>query len=825
MRNSFKYCALAFAISTVLTGCNDENNNIKNDNNGNPYVVPIASDITISGDSYVNSTLTGEYKFIDPNYSPRPEGSSGYDWRLDDGDKDLTNDLSIGTKRSLLLTDNELDKSVYFCVTPEATGNTNTAGETKCSTATIIKAGDGNKPIATNVTIDNTTPTVGDTLTGDYTYDDTELDPEGTSTFRWTADNTDIASADKKQLTLTNQQESKAIKFCITPVSTNPNNIDNSPLIGDEVCSTATDLVTPLAGDAPTASKPTITGDHTVGSTLTADYSYADIDGDLEAVSILTWQRDGVDINNATSKTYILQTIDKGTSITFVVTPVAATGTPTTGLPVASDAISDVTDPVGPVPTITLNPVTKSGTQYPEVGDTMTGSYQFTASNTGAADESSAIWKADGQAINSVTCTTGNNCDLTLTDANLGQSLEYCVTPKALDSAMGSEECSPIEKAYGVALSGTLEFGKTLSLAVYGYNNPTIEWQVDVSNIQGPGGDITATTRNTITTGETAKTFLIGEEVLKQIINTDQNNLLDLDNTIGNNNGIVDDADWAQASLAGNVTMDSGSANTNTVNAAHYVGKDVAVTVTFTEAGLTPITLIASETPAVTGGVYYDKADATKRAIEPVRELTFGTVVYHRPITVAEVVHNSAVGFGANVAYPRYSKPASGIDWAVYRAEKDPSDTDPKYKSDYPALDSCLNLYDGANDVWHLPVSRSDGSYVANGYVAQGNNPPMADADKPYALIKLADSIHKTADTPKAGILGTYIHRTAPNPKLNYTVSPTTGRLLNGDDGATAHWSATTNGSNTNSVLFYEAGSSGNNNPVNGRFVSCVRAK
>ena len=111
--------------------------------------------------------------------------------------------------------------------------------------------------------------------------------------------------------------------------------------------------------------------------------------------------------------------------------------------------------------------------------------------------------------------------------------------------------------------------------------------------------------------------------------------------------------------------------------------------------------------------------------------------------------------------------------------------------------------------------------------MAQGNNPPMAKEDMPYTLIKLANAIHKDTNAPVHGLLGTYIHRTAPNAKLDYKISPTTGRILNGDDGSTAHWSATvhTATNNTNSVLFYEAGGSGNNDSTYGRFVSCVRAK
>lgn len=831
MKSSLKLCAVALAITTALTGCNDDDNvTSPSNNNGVTYKKPIASDVTITGDSYVDSTLTGKYKFIDPNYTPRAEGNSLYEWRLDDEDSNLSNDVKIGVNQELPLTTAHLDQRVYFCVTPKADSNdseTNT-GKTKCSTSTRVESGNGNKPVADNAVIDNTNPTVGDTLTGRYDYSDTENDPEGASTFRWTANDSDIAGADKKQLTLTNQQENKAIKFCVTPVSTNPENIANSPLVGDEVCTSATAAVLALAGNAPTATKPVITGDHTVGATLTAEYTYADADNDSEGASTFKWQRDGVDISGATAKTYTLQNADKGASITFVITPIATTGTPTQGSPVASDPITDVSSPVGDTPVITLNAVVKSNSDYPKVGDTLTGSYKYTATASGAADDSSVVWKADGKALTDLNCVAGSSCEITLAKAHLGKSLQYCVTPKATDSSSGAEQCSPVEKAYGITLSGTLEFGKTLNLAVYGYTNPTIEWKVDVDDTTGPVDDSNRTVRNTVTSGDTAKSFLIGDEVFKKIIDPSQDPKLDLDKSIGNKNGIIDDADWAQASLAGNVTMDGGSATSNTINAAHYIGKDVEVTITFTETGESPVTLIASQTPEVRGGVHYIKSDASKRGIEPVRELTFGTLVYHRPIAVAEAHLNSQAGFGKDVAYPRYLKKATGIEWAMYRAKKASSDTAEKYKSDFPAVDACLKLYDvkaGEESRWHLPASRYDGAYTANGYAAQGNKPPTTDADKPYALIKLADVINKNDNSVKPGLVGTYIDRKSPNAKLAYTVSPTTGRILNGDSGTTPYWSATTNGSNTNSVIFYEAGGSGNNNPENGRFVSCVRAK
>lgn len=828
MKRNYKMGLLALTISSVLSGCGDDSVDTSTPA-PSTYQAPIANNVALSGDALTGSTITGEYDYLDPNFIPRDEGASVYNWKVDNKDNDLTNDPSVGNMRTLLLSDANVNQHLYFCIKPVAKASSSDpdktkekiTGEEQCSTAKQVSSANGTKPYATSVALKTTSGlTVGDLVEGTYDYADDDSDAESGSSFRWRANGNDITGAKSQTHTLTNQQEGKSVEFCVTPQSANPDSITNYPTIGDEVCTNVdTNVILPLLGDSPVSTVPTITGEHTVGKTLTAAYIFSDNDNDLEGTSTFSWKRDGAEVG--TALTYDLVSSDVGTSITFTVTPIAKTGLPVNGTPVTSIAITDVATPVGPKPTVTLNPIAKSGHKYSKLGDTLTGSYNFTQSSTGSTDDSSAFWKADGKVVSGVTCSMSSSCDLTLSAEHYGKDLTYCVTPKAVDSASDTEMCSSAEKAYGVALSGTLEFGKTLELAVSGYTNPTIEWKVDTSNITGPTNDVNRTVINSIKIGDAAKSFLIGNEVFKKIVDAD--NSLDLDATIGNKNGVIDDADWAQASLNGDVTMDSGSADTNTINAAHYVGKDVEVTITFTEAGEAPVTLIASETPEVKGGVYYNKNDATKRGIEPVRELVFGTVVYHRPITVAEATLKANAGFGASVPVPRYSKPSAGIDWALYRGERASGDPDP---SEYPAVDSCINLYDGAEkDVWHLPSSRSDGSYIDNGFAAQGNNPPLADADKPFTLIKLAGSINKNGLTPKTGLLGTYIDRTTPNPKLNYLISPTTGRLFNGDTGATPYWSATKSGSNINSVLFYEGGGSGNNSANNGRFVSCVRAK
>ncbi len=113
-------------------------------------------------------------------------------------------------------------------------------------------------------------------------------------------------------------------------------------------CGGVEEVALPI-NQAPTASSISITYDHTgnamVGDTLTGDYVYADAENDAEGVSIYRWFRNGAIIGGATTWTYSLVVADIGQTITFEVTPVAATGT-TTGNAVSS---SDITANNAPV--------------------------------------------------------------------------------------------------------------------------------------------------------------------------------------------------------------------------------------------------------------------------------------------------------------------------------------------------------------------------------------------------------------------------------------------------------------------------------------------
>lgn len=124
------------------------------------------------------------------------------------------------------------------------------------------------KPTATDVTITGTMQ-VGNVLTGNYTYSDTEDDEEGTSTFRWLSSDTETgtfeAITDATATTYT-PTEAGWIKFEVTPVA------KTGEQTGDPVLSDAVEITVATACADPTFSvaEGNVDPDTTVEMTSTA---------------------------------------------------------------------------------------------------------------------------------------------------------------------------------------------------------------------------------------------------------------------------------------------------------------------------------------------------------------------------------------------------------------------------------------------------------------------------------------------------------------------------------------------------------------------------
>lgn len=228
-------------------------------------------------------------------------------------------------------------------------------------------------PVASSVNVGGTPLDVGVTLTGSYTYSDSDGDAQGTSTFQWfRSDNnsglnkTAIPSATGLTYTLTSSDLTKYITFQVTPVAvtgSSPGTTVESSYYG------------PIAANqAPVASGVNISGSPDVGNTLTGSYTYSDAENDPQGTSTFQWYRadnnSGLNeaaIGGATSTTYTLVSGDLGKYILFRVTPVASSGT----TPGTTDS-SSYAGPVITVPAATTPLLVYPADSTYRVADTLT---------------------------------------------------------------------------------------------------------------------------------------------------------------------------------------------------------------------------------------------------------------------------------------------------------------------------------------------------------------------------------------------------------------------------------------------------------------------
>jgi hypothetical protein len=193
---------------------------------------------------------------------------------------------------------------------------------------------------------------VNQTVTGTYTYSDTEGDLEGTSMYQWyLADDgigthtTVIAGETNITFQPLNADVGKYLIFEVTPVALT----GTSP--GGSARSAPTGPITlvPL-NTAPAASNTAISGVPNTHFVLSASYNYNDVEGDPEGASIYQWyvafdamKTNAAAITGATALTYTPAAGEEGKYLFFEVTPVAQTGN-LLGTPSESSAVGPVTD-------------------------------------------------------------------------------------------------------------------------------------------------------------------------------------------------------------------------------------------------------------------------------------------------------------------------------------------------------------------------------------------------------------------------------------------------------------------------------------------------
>ena len=201
-----------------------------------PNSMPTATNVTISGTAQVGRVLTGNYTYGDADGDM--EGASTYRW--------LRGGVAIpgANARTYTLAAADQGAMIAFEVTPVAVTGTSPGAPVQSSAVGPVAAVN-NAPVASNVTITGTAQ-VGQVLTGNYTYSDTEGDAEGTSTYRWLRAGAAISGATARTYTLVSADQGALIRFEVRPVAatgTSPGSAVQSADVGPVTGTTSSGVV------------------------------------------------------------------------------------------------------------------------------------------------------------------------------------------------------------------------------------------------------------------------------------------------------------------------------------------------------------------------------------------------------------------------------------------------------------------------------------------------------------------------------------------------------------------------------------------------------
>ena len=201
----------------------------------NPPTPPTASSVFISGTPRVGQVLTGSYSYADVEGDS--EGASTFRWLRDNVV------IASATARSYALVAADEGTLVRFEVTPVAeSGPSPGLAVTSAPVGPVTPDPDATTPPTASSVFISGAPQVGQVLTGNYTYADTEGDLQGASTFRWLRDRTPIAGATAQTYTLVVADQGAMVSFEVTPLAR------SGPSPGLAVVSAAVGPVTPTLG-------------------------------------------------------------------------------------------------------------------------------------------------------------------------------------------------------------------------------------------------------------------------------------------------------------------------------------------------------------------------------------------------------------------------------------------------------------------------------------------------------------------------------------------------------------------------------------------------
>jgi hypothetical protein len=379
---------------------------------------PVAGNVTILGDPRSGLTLNTFYNYTDADSDN--EGISTFQWYTG-SDAGGSGSVAIPSalSRSYRLKDADTTKYIGFSVVPLA--QTGASPGAQATTTVWVGPVINSAPTASSVAITGS-KNVGGVLTGHYTYSDLENDLEFQSLFQWysstslTGTYTPVPGEIYNTHLIDNNEQGRYFQFHVMPKAA------TGRTAGLEVVSAAYGP----ANSQPFADNVTVTGTPTIGSILTGNYNYHDVDGDIQGPTSFRWLKTGssgtIPISGASGTTYTLTSADEGYTIVFEVTPVALTGFPLAGTPVSSTRTGPVLDPSVSVPV--ADQVCISGIR--KVNEVITGKYNYTFYKSEGV--SVYRWLKAGIPISGA---TGTQYTLTQSDIDSGQEIAFEVTPRS----------------------------------------------------------------------------------------------------------------------------------------------------------------------------------------------------------------------------------------------------------------------------------------------------------------------------------------------------------------------------------------------------------
>ena len=364
---------------------------------------------SISGTLQVGETLTADTTGI-ADADGLTTVSYSYQWLADD-----TN-IQGATEATYTLAEDDEGKAIKVLVS-----FTDDAGheETRTSAATAaVEPAPNNE--ATGAPAITGTAHVGETLMADTSE---IADEDGLTnvvfSYQWMADDTNIQGATDPAYTLTEDDEGKAIKVTVS-FTDDANNEESLPSAATNAVAAA-----PTQNNLATGA-PTISGTAQVGQTLTADTSgIADEDGLDNVTFSYQWLADDSNIQGATDRTYTLADRDEGKAITVIVS-------------FTDDANNEESLPSAATDAVVALP----GKPQSLAGEATAQEIKLTwTAPTGDAVVEYVVYRGtlqngsmNGQALSKYTTIEATDADMTYTDDNVEEGVEYRYRVTAVNS-------------------------------------------------------------------------------------------------------------------------------------------------------------------------------------------------------------------------------------------------------------------------------------------------------------------------------------------------------------------------------------------------------